>query len=46
MLVRTFIACTILAAGAFAQTLLELPCHPKMLDFAALDAIAAGASRS
>jgi hypothetical protein len=28
-----------IAAGAFAQSLLELPCHPKVLDFAAVDAI-------
>lgn len=30
-----------IAAGAFAQFLLELPCHPKMLDLIALDAISA-----
>ena len=29
-----------IAAGAFAQSLLDLPCHPKMLDFVAIDAIA------
>jgi hypothetical protein len=29
-----------IAAGAFAQSLLDLPCHPKVLDFAAMDAIA------
>ena len=29
-----------IAAGAFAQSLLELPCHPKVLDFVAVDAIA------
>jgi hypothetical protein len=29
-----------IAAGAFAQALLELPCHPKMLDFVAVEAIA------
>jgi hypothetical protein len=28
-----------IAAGAFAQSLLDLPCHPKMLDFVAVDAI-------
>jgi hypothetical protein len=27
------------AAGAFAQSLLDLPCHPKVLDFVAADAI-------
>jgi hypothetical protein len=31
-----------IAAGAFAQSLLELPCHPKILDFAAVDAISIG----
>ena len=31
-----------IAAGAFAQSLLELPCHPKVLDFAAVDAISIG----
>jgi hypothetical protein len=30
-------ALTEIAAGAFAQSLLDLPCHPKMLDFVALD---------
>ncbi len=30
-----------IAAGAFAQSLLELPCHPKVLDFVAVDAISA-----
>lgn len=29
-----------IAAGAFAQSLLDLPCHPKALDFIAVDAIA------
>jgi hypothetical protein len=29
-----------IAAGAFAQSLLGLPCHPKMLDAVALDAMA------
>ena len=29
-----------IAAGAFAQSLLDLPCHPKVLDFVAADAIA------
>ncbi|MBR1124907.1 hypothetical protein JQ628_25525 [Bradyrhizobium lablabi] len=29
-----------IAAGAFAQALLELPCHPKALDFVVLHAIA------
>jgi hypothetical protein len=29
-----------IAAGAFAQLLLDLPCHPKALDFIAVDAIA------
>jgi hypothetical protein len=28
-----------IAAGAFAQSLLDLPCHPKALDFVAVDAI-------
>lgn len=28
-----------IAAGAFAQTLLELPCHPRVLDLVALNAI-------
>ena len=30
-----------IAAGAFAQSLLDLPCHPKALDLVILDAIAA-----
>ena len=30
-----------IAAGAFAQSLLELPCHPKVLDRVVVDAIAA-----
>ena len=29
-----------IAAGAFAQSLLDLPCHQKALDFVAVDAIA------
>jgi hypothetical protein len=28
-----------IAAGAFAQSLLDLPCHPKILDFVAVDAL-------
>ena len=28
-----------IAAGAFARSLLDLPCHPKVLDFVAVDAI-------
>ena len=28
------------AAGAFAQSLLDLPCHPRVLDLIALDAVA------
>jgi hypothetical protein len=28
-----------IAAGAFAQSLLDLPCHPKALDFVAMDAM-------
>jgi hypothetical protein len=28
-----------IAAGAFAQSLLDLPCHPRVLDLVALDAI-------
>jgi hypothetical protein len=28
-----------IAAGAFAQSLLDLPCHPKALDFVAVDAL-------
>jgi hypothetical protein len=31
-----------IAAGAFAQTLLDLPCHPRALDLLALDAVGAG----
>jgi hypothetical protein len=31
-----------IAAGAFAQSLLDLPCHPRMLDFVAVDAISTG----
>jgi hypothetical protein len=39
---RTGIAAlTEIAAGAFAQGLLDLPCHPRVLDLVALDAIAA-----
>jgi hypothetical protein len=30
-----------IAAGAFAQSLLDLPCHPKVLDFVAVDAFSA-----
>ena len=30
-----------IAAGAFAQSLVELPCHPKVLDHVVVDAIAA-----
>jgi hypothetical protein len=30
-----------IAAGAFAQSLLDLPCHPKLLDLVALDALGA-----
>jgi hypothetical protein len=33
-----------IAAGAFAQGLLDLPCHPKVLDLIALDAISSGAA--
>lgn len=33
-----------IAAGAFAQSLLDLPCHPKALDFVAVDAIAVAKS--
>jgi hypothetical protein len=29
-----------IAAGAFAQSLLDLPCHPRALDFVVLDALA------
>jgi len=32
-----------IAAGAFAQSLLDLPCHPRALDFVAKDAIALAA---
>jgi ABC-type amino acid transport substrate-binding protein len=32
-----------IAAGAFAQSLLDLPCHPRVLDFIAADAVSAGA---
>jgi hypothetical protein len=32
-----------IAAGAFAQALLGLPCHPKVLDLVALEAIASNA---
>jgi hypothetical protein len=34
-----------IAAGAFAQSLLDLPSHPKELDFIAVDALAADRSR-
>ena len=34
-----------IAAGAFAQALLELPCHPKVLDFVAVDALSICPSR-
>jgi hypothetical protein len=33
------------AAGAFAQSLLDLPCHPKVLDAVAVDALAGDRSR-
>jgi hypothetical protein len=33
-----------IAAGAFAQSLLDLPCHPRVLDLIALDAIASNAT--
>jgi hypothetical protein len=33
-----------IAAGAFAQSLLDLPCHPRVLDFIAADAVSAGAT--
>jgi hypothetical protein len=33
-----------MAAGAFAQALLELPCHPRVLDLVARDAVSANAS--
>jgi hypothetical protein len=32
-----------IAAGAFAQTMLDLPCHPRLLDLIARDAIASEA---
>jgi hypothetical protein len=31
-----------IAAGSFAQVLLDLPCHPKVLDFVACDGIGTG----
>jgi hypothetical protein len=33
-----------IAAGAFAQSLLDLPCHPKVLDLVALEAITSNAT--
>jgi hypothetical protein len=33
-----------IAAGSFAQSLLDLPCHPHVLDLVALDAVAANAA--
>ena len=33
-----------IAAGAFAQSLLDLPCHPKVLDLVAVDAISTDAT--
>jgi len=33
-----------IAAGAFAQSLLDLPCHPRVLDLIALDAISSTAT--
>ena len=33
-----------IAAGAFAQSLLNLPCHPRVLDLVALDAISTDAT--
>jgi hypothetical protein len=33
-----------IAAGAFAQCLLDLPCHPRVLDLLALDAVSAQAT--
>ena len=33
-----------IAAGAFAQSLLDLPCHPRVLDLVALEAIAPNAT--
>jgi hypothetical protein len=35
-----------IAAGAFAQSLLDLPCHPKVLDFVAIDAISTGTTQT
>jgi hypothetical protein len=35
-----------IAAGAFAQGLLDLPCHPRILDLVALDVMAANAAAS
>jgi hypothetical protein len=34
-----------IAAGAFAQALLDLPCHPKVLDLVAIDAISTSPSQ-
>jgi hypothetical protein len=33
-----------IAAGAFAQSLLDLPCHPRLLDLLALEAVAPNAT--
>jgi hypothetical protein len=33
-----------IAAGAFAQSLLDLPCHPRVLDFIVANAVSAGAT--
>lgn len=33
-----------IAAGTFAQSLLDLPCHPKVLDFVVVDAVRHGVS--
>ena len=33
-----------IAAGAFAQNLLDLPCHPRVLDLIARDALSSGAA--
>jgi hypothetical protein len=33
-----------IAAGAFAQSLLDLPCHPRVLDFIAADALSSDAT--
>ncbi|HMH71677.1 MAG TPA: hypothetical protein VK554_05130, partial [Bradyrhizobium sp.] len=33
-----------IAAGAFAQSLLDLPCHPRVLDLLALEAVAPNAT--